>query len=220
MVGNRRGDRFRRAQPMPAPSLIAGGAHVEIREWVVPTPGSRPHDPLAYPDGSIWYTGHMANVLGRVDPRSGKITEYHPDIPSSGPHGLVADQDGNIWFTGNFAGYIGRFDPTHRQLHRLQAARSGRARSAHADLRPARHAVVHRAGCQHGRPARSEDRRDQAGELADAAIQPVRHGGQFARHPVVLRIRRRTSWPVSTPRRWRSTNTRCRTPRAGRAVSP
>ena len=75
-------------KPKPAPSLIAGGAHVEIREWVVPTPGSRPHDPLAYPDGSIWYTGHMANVLGRVDPRSGKITEYHPDIPSSGPHGL------------------------------------------------------------------------------------------------------------------------------------
>ena len=98
-------------KPKPAPSLIAGGAHVEIKEWVVPTPGPRPHDPLAYPDGSIWYTGHMANVLGRVDPRSGKFTEYHPDIPSSGPHGLVADQDGNIWFTGNFAGYIGKLDP-------------------------------------------------------------------------------------------------------------
>jgi len=98
-------------KPKPAPSLIAGGARVEIKEWVVPTPGSRPHDPLAYPDGSIWYTGHMANVLGRLDPRTGKITEYHPDTPSSGPHGLVADQDGNIWFTGNFAGYIGKFDP-------------------------------------------------------------------------------------------------------------
>jgi len=98
-------------KPKPAPSLIAGGAHVEIKEWVVPTPGSRPHDPLAHPDGSIWYTGHMANVLGRLDPRSGTITEYHPDIAGSGPHGLVADGDGNIWFTGNFAGYIGKLDP-------------------------------------------------------------------------------------------------------------
>ena len=98
-------------KPKPAPSLIAGGAHVEIKEWVVPTPGSRPHDPLARPDGSIWYTGHMANVLGRLDPRSGTITEYHPDIAGSGPHGLVADGDGNIWFTGNFAGYIGKLDP-------------------------------------------------------------------------------------------------------------
>ena len=75
-------------KPKPAPSLITGSAHVEIKEWMVPTPGSRPHDPLAYPDGSIWYTGHMANLLGRLDPHSGKITEYHPDTPSSGPHGL------------------------------------------------------------------------------------------------------------------------------------
>jgi virginiamycin B lyase len=98
-------------RPRPAPSLLGGTARVEFKEWAVPTPGSRPHDPLAYPDGSIWYTGHMANVLGRLDPHTGQITEYHPDIPSSGPHGLVADKDGNIWFTGNFAGYIGRFDP-------------------------------------------------------------------------------------------------------------
>jgi virginiamycin B lyase len=98
-------------KPRPTPSLLEGSAKVEFREWVVPTPGSRPHDPLASPDGSIWYTGHMANVLGRLDPRTGHITEYHPDIPSSGPHGLVADKDGNIWFTGNFAGYIGKLDP-------------------------------------------------------------------------------------------------------------
>jgi virginiamycin B lyase len=97
-------------KPKPAPALIAGATHVEIREWTVPTPGSRPHDPLAYRDGSIWYTGQMANVLGRLDPNSGAITEFHLDTPSSGPHGLVADADGNIWFTGNFAGYIGKLD--------------------------------------------------------------------------------------------------------------
>jgi streptogramin lyase len=58
-------------KPKPAPSLISGDARVEIREWLVPMPGARPHDPLAYPDGSIWYTDHMANVLGRLDPRTG-----------------------------------------------------------------------------------------------------------------------------------------------------
>ena len=98
-------------KPKPAAALRSGSARVEIKEWVVPTPGSRPHDPLAYPDGSIWYTGHMANLLGRLDPRSGTITEYHPDTPASGPHGLVADRDGKIWFTANFAGAIGKLDP-------------------------------------------------------------------------------------------------------------
>ena len=49
----------------------------------------------------------MANVLGRLDPRTGQFTEYHPDTPSSGPHGLVADKDGNIWFTGNLIVFVG-----------------------------------------------------------------------------------------------------------------
>jgi len=98
-------------KPKPAPSLIGGAAQIDIREWVVPTQGSRPHDPLADRDGSIWYTGQTANILGRLDPHSGTITEYHPDTPASGPHGLVADRDGNIWFTANSAGYIGKLDP-------------------------------------------------------------------------------------------------------------
>ncbi len=98
-------------KPRPAPSPIGGATHIDIKEWVVPTPGSRPHDPLAHPDGSIWYTGQTANVLGRLDLQNGTFTEYHPDTPGSGPHGLVADRDGNIWFTGNFAGYIGKLDP-------------------------------------------------------------------------------------------------------------
>ena len=30
--------------------------HVQIKEYVVPTPNSRPHDPALAPDGSLWYT--------------------------------------------------------------------------------------------------------------------------------------------------------------------
>jgi virginiamycin B lyase len=86
-------------KPRPLAPVIAGPTHVVFKEWVLPTPGSRPHDPLASLDGRIWYTGQMANVLGRVDPTSGRIAEYHLDTPMSGPHGLVADRDGNIWFT-------------------------------------------------------------------------------------------------------------------------
>jgi len=94
----------------PVAAIIPGNVHVTIREWLVPTPGSRPHDPLAMPDGSIWYTGQMANVVGRLDPQTGKIREY--SLPAnSGPHGLMADGNANIWYTANFAGYIGKLDP-------------------------------------------------------------------------------------------------------------
>jgi virginiamycin B lyase len=94
----------------PVAVIVPGDVHVTIREWLVPTPGSRPHDPLATSDGSIWYTGQMANVLGRLDPKTGTIKQY--SLPAdSGPHGLVADRDGNIWYTANYGGYIGKLNP-------------------------------------------------------------------------------------------------------------
>jgi virginiamycin B lyase len=95
----------------PAAVLIPGPAEVSIKEWSVPTPGSRPHDPLATRDGAFWYSGQMANVLGRIDPKTGKIREYHLKTPHSGPHGLVEDKSGNIWYTGNTGSLIGKLDP-------------------------------------------------------------------------------------------------------------
>ncbi|HLI96362.1 MAG TPA: hypothetical protein VKT72_09780 [Candidatus Baltobacteraceae bacterium] len=95
----------------PHAVILPGSWHVAIKEWEVPTPGSRPHDPLATRDGMIWYTGQLANVLGRLDPRTGTIQEYHLPIADSGPHGLVADSVGHIWYTANFKGYIGELDP-------------------------------------------------------------------------------------------------------------
>jgi virginiamycin B lyase len=91
--------------------IIPGPVPVGIKEWMAPTLGQRPHDPLAARDGSIWWTGQFANRLGRVDPRSGAIKEYPLDTPNSGPHGLVEDRDGNIWYTGINVQEIGKLDP-------------------------------------------------------------------------------------------------------------
>jgi len=84
---------------------------VQIKEYEVPTPRSRPHDPASAPDGSLWYTGQGANKLGRLDPKTGEFKEYPLKTRDSGPHGLVADQEGNIWFTAISGGYIGKLDP-------------------------------------------------------------------------------------------------------------
>lgn len=94
----------------PKPVVIPGPVKISFKDWTVPTPGSRPHDPLAAPDGTLWYSGQMANVLGRLDPRTGKFKEYKLP-PMSGPHGLKFGPDGDIWFTANFGGYIGQLDP-------------------------------------------------------------------------------------------------------------
>jgi virginiamycin B lyase len=97
-------------KPRPPAALIEGPIDVSIKQWPVGTPGSRPHDPLAARDGSLWYTGQLANVLGRLDPKTGQVREY-PVNSQTGPHGLKEDRDGNIWFTGNFSSVIGKLDP-------------------------------------------------------------------------------------------------------------
>jgi virginiamycin B lyase len=98
-------------KPMPDAVIIPGSVDAAIKEWAVPTPGSRPHDPMYAPDGSVWYTGNASNLLGRFDPKTGEFKEYHLKTLRSGPHGLVADRDGNIWFTANQAAYVGKLDP-------------------------------------------------------------------------------------------------------------
>jgi virginiamycin B lyase len=98
-------------RPRPAAVILPGPVAVAIRQWPVATPGSRPHDPMAARDGAIWYTGQLANKLGRLDPKTGKIKEYAMKTAQTGPHGLVEDHDGNVWFTGNFLGVIGKLEP-------------------------------------------------------------------------------------------------------------
>jgi hypothetical protein len=98
-------------RPRPAAVVVPGPVEATIKLWQVPTPGSRPHDPLATRDGAIWYTGQLSGKLGRVDPKTGEIKEYPLKTPQTGPHGLVEDKDGNIWFTGNHLSLIGKLDP-------------------------------------------------------------------------------------------------------------
>ncbi|MSQ51173.1 MAG: cytochrome C [Betaproteobacteria bacterium] len=98
-------------KPRPDANIIPGAARISIKEWQVPIPGSRPHDPLATRDGAIWYTGQMTNRLGRVDPKTGQVKEFALKSPTTGPHGLVEDKEGNIFFTGNHQGLIGKLDP-------------------------------------------------------------------------------------------------------------
>ena len=92
------------------PTLVDGPVEVEITEWLTPTLGQRSRDPIEAPDGSIWWTGMWASLVGRLDPVTGDMTEY-PLPPSARPHSIVPDDEGYIWYTGNSNGTIGKLDP-------------------------------------------------------------------------------------------------------------
>ncbi|MEM7025884.1 MAG: cytochrome C [Pseudomonadota bacterium] len=92
------------------PTLVPGDLEIAFEEWTVPTLGQRSRDPAQGPDGSIWWAGQWGNLIGRIDPASGEMTEY--SLPANAmPHTVLLDDAGNVWYTGNKNGTMGMLDP-------------------------------------------------------------------------------------------------------------
>lgn len=91
------------------PTLIPGNIKLSFTEWETPTLGQRSRDPIEATDGSIWWAGQRANLIGRINLQSGKMVEY-PLPKNAMPHTVTTDQSGNIWYTGNKNGSVGKLD--------------------------------------------------------------------------------------------------------------
>ena len=90
----------------PAP----GDLQIAFEDWVVPTLGQRPRDPVEAPDGKVWWVGQWGDILGQLDPDTGEMTEYGLP-PGAKPHSVEIGPDGGIWYTGNKNATMGRLDP-------------------------------------------------------------------------------------------------------------
>ena len=60
--------------------------------------GDGPHDVAPAPDGTVWYTGQRAGVLGRLDPKTGHVDRIKLGEDSA-PHGVIVGPDGAPWVT-------------------------------------------------------------------------------------------------------------------------
>jgi virginiamycin B lyase len=84
-------------------------------EYFDVTAGDHPHDVAPAPDGTVWYTGQHTGVLGRLDPKSGKV-ERIPLGPGSSPHGVIVGPDGAAWVTDSGLNAIVRVDPGSKEV--------------------------------------------------------------------------------------------------------
>jgi len=88
--------------------------HVIITEYSLPREVSQPHDVIVDSDGMAWYGDFGQQYIGKLDPKTGKVTEYPvPELKPDQPRGgleLQQDKDGNIWFGLQFQGGIAKFD--------------------------------------------------------------------------------------------------------------
>jgi virginiamycin B lyase len=62
----------------------------------------------AAPDGNLWFTESPGNKIGRIDPATGRATEYAVPTIQSAPWEITAGPDGNLWFTELLGNKIGR----------------------------------------------------------------------------------------------------------------
>ena len=96
------------------PRPTGRATRVVYTEYDLPRETISPHDVIIDDKGIAWYSSFGEQNLGRLDPRSGKVTEF--PIPESKPGfptgllGLRSDKDGNLWLGNMYQATILKFD--------------------------------------------------------------------------------------------------------------
>ncbi|NNL88594.1 MAG: lyase [Marinicaulis sp.] len=93
-------------------------ATIDIQEWEVPYEKSRPRDPFAESENSVWFVGQKTGYLAHLDVMSGEFKKI--DLKDgSGPHNLIVGSDGIVWYAGNRTALIGRYDPATEEIEEI-----------------------------------------------------------------------------------------------------
>jgi len=102
----------------PRPSGRA--TQVIMTEYDLPRPTIEPHDVILDASGIAWYSNFGEQSIGKLDPKSGKVTEYPVPEPKKGsPQGLLslrADKEGNLWAGMMYQGAIMKFEPKTEKM--------------------------------------------------------------------------------------------------------
>jgi len=87
---------------------------VVITEYDLPRKKIQPHDAIVDVEGMIWFTHFGEQFLGKLDPKSGAVSEYPlPVIKDGYPVGtldLETDKAGNLWIAMMYQGGVAKFD--------------------------------------------------------------------------------------------------------------
>jgi streptogramin lyase len=98
---------------LPRPTGAA--TKVIITEYALPKATRQPHDVVVDPHGMIWYASFGEQILGKLDPKTGQVTEYTAPMPKpdagTGTLALRCDKEGNLWMGMISQGALAKFDP-------------------------------------------------------------------------------------------------------------
>jgi len=87
---------------------------VIVTEYDLPEKTRQPHDVVVDSQGTVWYASFGESILGKLDPKTGKTTEYQ--VPVTKPNAikgildLAFDADQNPWMAMTFQAAVAKFD--------------------------------------------------------------------------------------------------------------
>ena len=85
-----------------------------ITEYDLPRKLAMPHDVMVDSDGMAWYSDFGEQFIGRLDPKTGKVTDFPiPELKKGFPLGtldLQLDKEENVWISLMYQGGIAKFD--------------------------------------------------------------------------------------------------------------
>ena len=96
---------------------------VVITEYELPRLETATHDVSGDSKGNVWYSTHRSSYVGRLDPRTGAVKEFHvPPVGEGvlpGTHWIYVDKNDIVWGSENWAHNIWRLDPKTEQFTRI-----------------------------------------------------------------------------------------------------
>ena len=101
------------------PRIKGRGTRAIVTEYDLGRPTIAPHDVIMV-NGTIWYSNFDESYLGKLDPKTGKHTEYAMAVPKPnfpvGTLDIGADKDGNLWLGMMYQAAVAKFDPNTEQF--------------------------------------------------------------------------------------------------------
>ena len=82
----------------------------------LPRIDAEPHDTQMDADGNVWYSDFTSQYIGKLDPRTGKVTDYQVPLARTGPLAqgglqIVLDKQGRVYYGNMSQMQIARLDP-------------------------------------------------------------------------------------------------------------
>ena len=105
------------------PRPRGASSRVVVTEYELPHALHILHDVYGDSKGNIWYSSHKTQYVGKLDPRTGIVTEYTlPLTPGAmpGTHRVVVDRNDIVWFSENWSHTLDRLDPQTGKVTQVQ----------------------------------------------------------------------------------------------------